>query len=127
MKWFRSWKLWKYYRDYFPVSLIKTAELDPNKNYILGYHPHGVMCTGAFCNFATDATGFEDKFPGMRSILLALDGQFMFPIYREYLMTTGRVGIIQNSYCIKETFNQYHNMIKYCTTQNIEQCIGIFA
>lgn len=47
------------------------------------------MSTGAFCNFATDATGFREKFPGLRPILLTLVGQFMFPYYRDYIMTTG--------------------------------------
>ena len=26
---------------YFPMSLTRTAKLDPKRNYIFGYHPHG--------------------------------------------------------------------------------------
>jgi len=89
VRWFREWKVWEYMRDYFPINLVKTSDLDPTKNYILGCHPHGIMSTGAFCNFATDATDFRKKFPGFRPILLTLVGQFLFPVYRDYIMTTG--------------------------------------
>ena len=86
----RSWRIWRWYRDYFPISLVKTAELDPKRNYLLCLHPHGVLCFGAFCNFGTNATRFRDKFPGMRSALLVLSGHYQFPIYREYFMQTGK-------------------------------------
>jgi 2-acylglycerol O-acyltransferase 2 len=36
--WLRRLPLWEFMRDFFPVSLIKTAELDPSKNYVFGYH-----------------------------------------------------------------------------------------
>lgn len=68
----RNLSSWNYYRDYFPVRLIKTAQLSPEKNYIFGYHPHGVMCAGAWCNFATEATGFSKLFPGLTPHLLTL-------------------------------------------------------
>ena len=71
----RRLRLWKYFRDYFPITLIKTAELDPEKNYIFGYHPHGILCAGAFCNFATDATNFSTVFPGIIPHLLPLMGK----------------------------------------------------
>jgi hypothetical protein len=41
--WVRRAKWWHYLRDYFPVQLIKTAELNPDRNYIFGYHPHGIL------------------------------------------------------------------------------------
>ena len=87
--WFRQMRVWNWMRDYFPIKLIKTADLDPKKNYIIGYHPHGIFSTGAFCNFATDATGVQHLFPGLKPTLLALAGQFSFPFFREYFMTTG--------------------------------------
>ena len=69
---FRRLKSWEHFRDYFPVRLIRTKRLDPKKNYILGYHPHGIMCAGAWANFATEATGFSSLFPGIKSHLLTL-------------------------------------------------------
>src|SRR5689334_17541409 len=31
---FKNWAMFKWLRDYFPISLHKTVELDPSKNYI---------------------------------------------------------------------------------------------
>ncbi|XP_061816410.1 2-acylglycerol O-acyltransferase 2-A isoform X1 [Nerophis lumbriciformis] len=42
-QWARSWSVWEHFRDYFPVKLVKTVDLDPNKNYIFGFHPHGLV------------------------------------------------------------------------------------
>ncbi|XP_074484511.1 2-acylglycerol O-acyltransferase 1 isoform X2 [Sebastes fasciatus] len=42
-QWVRSCRLWDYFRDYFPMTLVKTADLDPKKNYIFGFHPHGLV------------------------------------------------------------------------------------
>ena len=75
--------IWKYFRDYFPITLVKTSELDPGKNYIFGYHPHGVLCAGAFCNFATEATAFSRIFPGITPHLLPLMGK-CFKIVRSF-------------------------------------------
>jgi hypothetical protein len=69
--------------------LIKTAELDPTRNYILGIHPHGILCFGSFLNFCTDATSFSKVFPGLRSFLLTLEAQFYMPLHRELFLSTG--------------------------------------
>ena len=71
----RRLRVWKYFRDYFPIKLIKTEELEPSKNYVFGYHPHGILCAGAFCNFATEATDFSGIFPGITPHLLPLMGK----------------------------------------------------
>ncbi|NXQ04209.1 DGAT2 acyltransferase, partial [Vidua macroura] len=85
----RRWTVWKYFRDYFPVKLVKTHDLSPSHNYIIGSHPHGILCVGAFCNFITGSTGFEELFPGIRSFLTTLAGNFRLPVFREYLMSGG--------------------------------------
>jgi 2-acylglycerol O-acyltransferase 2 len=36
----RNWTIWHLFRDYFPITLVKTVELDSSKNYIFGYHPY---------------------------------------------------------------------------------------
>ncbi|KAK1882728.1 Diacylglycerol O-acyltransferase 2 [Dissostichus eleginoides] len=87
--WVRNWTVWTYFRDYFPVRLIKTHNLLPNRNYIFGYHPHGIFCFGAFCNFGTEATGFSKKFPGIKPSLATLAGNFRIPVLRDYLMSGG--------------------------------------
>ncbi|XP_005290589.2 diacylglycerol O-acyltransferase 2 isoform X3 [Chrysemys picta bellii] len=88
-QWVRNWAIWRYFRDYFPVRLVKTHNLLTNRNYIFGYHPHGIMGLGAFCNFSTEATGVGQKFPGIRPYLATLAGNFRMPILRDYLMSGG--------------------------------------
>ncbi|KAF4802231.1 diacylglycerol O-acyltransferase 2-like protein [Turdus rufiventris] len=83
----RRWTVWKHFRDYFPVKLVKTHDLSPSHNYIIGSHPHGILCVGAFCNFITGSTGFEELFPGIRPSLTTLAGNFRLPVFREYLMS----------------------------------------
>lgn len=90
-EWARRWPIWTYLRDYFPIELVKTTALDPKRNYLFCFHPHGVMSAGAFVNFSTEATGFSKKFPGLTPYLLVLRGQFQFPLHREYFMLSGRL------------------------------------
>uniref|UniRef100_T1IZR7 diacylglycerol O-acyltransferase n=1 Tax=Strigamia maritima TaxID=126957 RepID=T1IZR7_STRMM len=97
MNWMRNATVWKYMKDYFPVRTIKTAELDPNKNYVCGYHPHGILCVGAFTSFATEATGFKHIFPKIKPFLLTLTGQFWFPFYRDLIMSTGSCAVSKES------------------------------
>ncbi|XP_062289357.1 diacylglycerol O-acyltransferase 2-like [Scomber scombrus] len=85
----RKWKAWEHLRDYFPIKLVKTAELNPNKNYILGCHPHGIMCAGGFACFSTESCGFAEAFPGMRSCMAVLAGLFKIPLFRDYIMAAG--------------------------------------
>ena len=85
----RRLSIWKHYADFFPLSLIKTHELDPSKNYVFGCHPHGVMAFGTSGNFATEATGFSKLFPGIIAHLITLNIQFRIPLYREGLMFMG--------------------------------------
>ncbi|KAG7516852.1 hypothetical protein JOB18_042000 [Solea senegalensis] len=85
----RNWRVWQHLRDYFPIKLVKTAELNPNKNYILGCHPHGIMSAGAFVCFGTESCGFSDTFPGLRACLAVLAGLFRIPFFRDYIMSAG--------------------------------------
>lgn len=66
----RRRRFYKHMALYFPVKLTRTAKLDPAKQYIFGYHPHGIISIGAFINFATYATGFDVLFPGKRTVRL---------------------------------------------------------
>jgi len=88
-EWFRRLKFWRHFANYFPSKLHKSVDLDPNKHYIFGYHPHGIVSIGAFSNFATEATGFSEKFPGISVHLLTLPAQFYNPFWREILLALG--------------------------------------
>ena len=38
----RHWSIWQFYRNFFPIELVKTVDLNPNKTYMFGSHPHGL-------------------------------------------------------------------------------------
>ena len=89
-EWLRNHKVHHYFRDYFPINLVKTAELDPNKNYIIGTHPHGIIGCTIFCNFASEATGFSKTFPGIKPHTLTLRANFLWPVLRAYTLWMGK-------------------------------------
>uniref|UniRef100_A0A672JSU1 Diacylglycerol O-acyltransferase 2-like n=1 Tax=Salarias fasciatus TaxID=181472 RepID=A0A672JSU1_SALFA len=81
----------------FSAQLVKTAELNPNKNYVLGCHPHGIMSCGAFSAFSTKSCGFAELFPGLRCRLAILAGLFRIPLMREYIMGAGLLPVSKAS------------------------------
>ncbi|KAI7853751.1 diacylglycerol acyltransferase [Circinella umbellata] len=95
--WPRRWTIWKYFVDYFPIKLIKEHDLDPTGNYVFGYHPHGIISMGAFANFATEATGFSEKFPGIVPNLLTLASNFRLPLYRDLILSLGIASVSRHS------------------------------
>ncbi|XP_033025401.1 2-acylglycerol O-acyltransferase 2-like [Lacerta agilis] len=95
--WVRNWSVWGYFRDYFPMTLVKTVELDPSRNYLFGFHPHGVLVAGAFGNFCTEGTGFSALFPGLTPHLLMLPFWFKVPFFRDYIMSGGLVSSDKSS------------------------------
>lgn len=111
----RPW--WSYACDYLPLQLIKTANLDPEKKYVMGYHPHGIIAVGAFCAFATegaktlslvednksdsDQRGFSSLFPGIDRRIVTLPQNFATPFLREYFLSMGAVD------SSKETFRSF--------------------
>jgi len=68
----RNLPVWKYFCQYFPIKLVKTVDLHPDRNYIMGYHPHGVISSGAFGSFATEGAGFSKLFRGITPHLMTL-------------------------------------------------------
>ena len=86
---FRSWGLFRHFRNYFPVRLHKTADLSPDRTYLFCSHPHGILCFGAFSSFATSHSGFEKLFPGLYPRILTLKQQFWLPGCRELISGAG--------------------------------------
>ncbi|KAI6176514.1 Acyltransferase [Aphelenchoides bicaudatus] len=84
-------RIWKHFANYFPIKIVKTADLPSDRNYILGCHPHGVLSIGAFTHLCTEGTDFAKHFPGLEPNLLTLNGQFWFPFRREIGIGLGGV------------------------------------
>ncbi|XP_058942002.2 diacylglycerol O-acyltransferase 2 isoform X1 [Pocillopora verrucosa] len=106
----RRLSVFKYMRDYYPITLVKTSDLDPQKNYIFGYHPHGAFTEGASIGLNTEACGFSDKFPGIIPHLSVTSGtlnQLEAPyyrsailkalLYRDILMALGVIDVSRHS------------------------------
>ncbi|KAM5165620.1 diacylglycerol O-acyltransferase 2-like isoform 1-T2 [Mantella aurantiaca] len=94
--WIR-WTMWKHFRDYFPIKLHKTIDLDPGHNYIFACHPHGILAFGVYCNFGTEATGFSQLFPNLKPYLTTLAGNFNVPLFRDYVLATGMCSVNNGS------------------------------
>ncbi|KNC79392.1 hypothetical protein SARC_08219 [Sphaeroforma arctica JP610] len=88
-KWFRDLPLMKWFADYFPISLHKTVDLDPKRNYLFAYHPHGIIGIGVVTSFGTNSRGVDEMFPGIQISPMTLSTNFRFPFYRDYLMALG--------------------------------------
>ncbi|XP_030369054.1 2-acylglycerol O-acyltransferase 2-like [Scaptodrosophila lebanonensis] len=85
------------YRDYFPVELVKTADLPPNRNYILASFPHGVLGTGICINMGLDIGKWLSLFPQVRPKVATLDQHFITPLLRELLRSWGLVSVSKES------------------------------
>ncbi|GMR45091.1 hypothetical protein PMAYCL1PPCAC_15286, partial [Pristionchus mayeri] len=75
--------------DYFNYRIVKTAELPSDRNYIVGSHPHGMVCFGMIMSFASYMAGITDLYKGLKMWGVTLSGQFNWPLRRELLMLGG--------------------------------------
>ncbi|KAJ7582275.1 diacylglycerol acyltransferase-domain-containing protein [Mycena floridula] len=96
-QWFRSMRIWQYFAEYYPASLLKEADLPADRPYVFGYHPHGIIGMGALATFATEATGFSIAFPGIKPHLLTLASNFKVPFYRDFLLALGVCSVSKKS------------------------------
>jgi hypothetical protein len=89
--------VWGYLRDYYPCELVKTVDLDPSKNYVIGLHPHGISVAGGL-NFSTEATGFSKKFPGIRPFVLVHEVLLLAWPFRELAIPLGITSVAKASF-----------------------------
>ena len=87
--WLRNLFIWKYTCNYFPIRLVKTADLDPNRNYICGSHPHGLCCMGVGQFALTPHLQREKVFPDIYFRMLAHRELYFFPGLREFMLGMG--------------------------------------
>ena len=71
--------------EYFPITVHKTVDLDPTKNYLMGYHPHGIIVIGALHLLTARLSSFKRLFPGLRIRLCMLPIWFKIAFYRVVL------------------------------------------
>ncbi|XP_011878992.1 PREDICTED: diacylglycerol O-acyltransferase 2-like isoform X1 [Vollenhovia emeryi] len=80
---------WRYFCNYFPLKLVKTVNLNPNKSYLFICVPHGILSMGIVGSFATDAMDCKKLFPGLEIHPITLDQHFKVPLIREYVYSLG--------------------------------------
>ncbi|XP_050523969.1 2-acylglycerol O-acyltransferase 2-A-like isoform X2 [Daktulosphaira vitifoliae] len=81
--------IWKHFKDYFPMMLVKTYDLPADKTYLFVVHPHGLLGWGQFSNLITCVGPFRKIFPGINTYLHVLGVHFCIPFHREVLMSHG--------------------------------------
>lgn len=91
MEWVRDWAWWRYVKEYFPIHFerVPWAELDPKRNYLFCFFPHGILPTGFFSAFGSNSGEFHELFPNHTPYPLTLKQNFLFPILRELLLAVG--------------------------------------
>lgn len=94
---FTGWRKWSRLRrskiladcisDYFNNSIIKTAPLDPNKQYLFGYHPHGIIPAAALWMPLTSM--FKHIFPQVKVVPLSATIIHYTPLIRDVFQWMG--------------------------------------
>ena len=90
--------------DYFPLKAEKTVDLDKNKKYIFGIHPHGITSSSTVLNFCYAKSDLYKHFPGLKINLATLDAQFMFPLHRDLLLGLGMLPCCRILTCLDLIF-----------------------
>jgi 2-acylglycerol O-acyltransferase 2 len=84
-KW-RGNAVFKHFADYFPIRLVKhntEHHMDPSKNYLFCYHPHGVISAGVLA-IASAAAGFDELFRGITLSINTLGVNWYMPVIHEH-------------------------------------------
>ncbi|GMT12249.1 hypothetical protein PFISCL1PPCAC_3546 [Pristionchus fissidentatus] len=111
-RYFLNLGIHKWFTGYFPLSIHPTADLPADKNYLIGFHPHGVISISAY-NFMSNGTGLMDRFPNINFHLCTLVGQFWMPLRREWFMMHGIIN------CSKQSLNNLSAPLDY---RNLSFC-----
>lgn len=90
-RWFHDHAVFRYLFDYFPCSVVKTAELDPSNVYVLAVHPHGTLALNRaiFCFNKQDR--WNKQFPGIETRDLVASSAFKIPFIRDLWLWTSCV------------------------------------
>ena len=106
-RWWARHIFFRMYRDYFPIRLVASkearAQMDPKRNYLFCYHPHGVHSFGAMINFGSDANLATVMFPGLKFHLQTLKINFYVPFWRHTLIWGGAGDA--SAGCIRKTLS----------------------
>jgi len=87
---FQNADLWKHHARYFSASLVKTAEVPADTGpYVFACHPHGVLVLAGSASFASNGSGFFEKFPGVDLRVAVANIPLYLPIARQMALWSG--------------------------------------
>lgn len=83
------------------LSLFKSPQqptpVRTGKQYIFGYHPHGIIGMGAMGGVLTEGANWSKLFPGIPVSILTIANQFQVPLFREYIKSLGLASVSRRS------------------------------
>ena len=87
----RRWFCWRWAAHYFPITVVKTADLLPNgHNYLAVCHPHGAMAFSHGLTILSEAMNISSQlFPGLRCYLFTIWFHYWIPFIRELFYGLG--------------------------------------
>eukprot|EP01134_Creolimax_fragrantissima_P004439 CFRG4439T1 len=83
--------LWKVVKDRLNLKLIVEEKLNPEQQYIIGVHPHGILPWGGAVNLRSNLTGADERIGLTSSHMLAASMCFYVPLYRDLLLAGGAI------------------------------------
>ena len=86
--WLRKLSAWTVVSNYLGIKVTRTRKLDPSRNYVFGFHPHGIMILSRVSVYGGT---FEKLFPGIDFRVLAATPIFWLPGCREISLYMGAV------------------------------------
>lgn len=100
---FRRLPVWGHVVRYFPTQMHVTEPLDPQKQYVLALHPHGVVSLGVITSLIMEALRPGEKLGGINYRVGTVSFNTAAPIWREVLMAMGFVNAARPSldYCLE--------------------------
>ena len=84
----RRHSVWLLSQGYFPATLRRTKKLDPQKKYVFGWHPHGILILSRIHTYGGN---WEALFPGVAFRVLGASPMFYVPGCREICLWMGAV------------------------------------
>ncbi|KAF8821643.1 dgat2l1-prov protein [Cardiosporidium cionae] len=106
MQWWRNSRFAEYIAGYYSSKIVLHNEANTfssEKNYLIGYHPHGVAAVGCLTNFALHSRDFKNLFSGIRIRVATLNFNLRIPFLRHVLLFMGCISC--NASSIKASLN----------------------
>ncbi|TPX41499.1 hypothetical protein SeLEV6574_g06060 [Synchytrium endobioticum] len=95
-QWVLDLPLWSWYADYFSLQLVRTTPLNPDGNYLFGYHPHGIYVFGTPI-LVTNQCNFRELYPNIKLRIGTLDLNFYAPLWREMQLAMKLISVSAES------------------------------